>query len=79
MCLINLALRHKDVWLNGSLAPPFSTTSPDGGDWSVSRTDSYTLRREQQVPIGGEAVKKRKVSFLYCESSTGRPCRRYTD
>jgi hypothetical protein len=32
LCLINSALRDEDVWGNGGMAPPFSTSTLNGGE-----------------------------------------------
>jgi hypothetical protein len=36
------APRHEDVWGNRSLAPPFLTSSLDGGEWSASHLCCFT-------------------------------------
>jgi hypothetical protein len=44
LCLINQALCHQDIWGSGGIAPPFLTSSLDGGVWSASRPGRFTLR-----------------------------------
>jgi hypothetical protein len=49
--LINLVPRHEDVWGNGNIAPPFSTSAVDGGellgqDFRVSNHHDIKMRTE---------------------------------
>jgi hypothetical protein len=37
LCSFNYAVCHEDMWGNGGIAPPFLTSTLDGGEWPVSR------------------------------------------
>jgi hypothetical protein len=40
--VINKAFRHEKIWGSGDEVPPFLTSAPDGGEWSVSRPYCFT-------------------------------------
>jgi hypothetical protein len=44
LCSINQALRHEGVLGSGSITPPFSTSTLDGGEWSASRSFRFNPR-----------------------------------
>jgi hypothetical protein len=52
LCLINHALCHGDIWGSGGIAPPFLTSTLDGGEWSASRPGRFAAGKERLVPIG---------------------------
>jgi hypothetical protein len=79
-----LSLCHEDIWGSEGIAPPFLTPALDGGEWSDSRPDRFTL--EEGTPgthwlgswvgleAGMDAMEERQI--LHCrESNPGRPVR----
>jgi hypothetical protein len=43
LCVSDQSARHKDVWLSRGTAPLFLRSALDGGEWSNSRPDHFTL------------------------------------
>jgi hypothetical protein len=51
--LVTRALCHDDIWGSGGIAPPFLTSTLDGGEWSASRPEKspqYSLDRRLGGP-----------------------------
>jgi hypothetical protein len=81
--LNELALCHEDELGSGGIAPPFSTSSLDGDEWSASRPGRFIFGEIAHGThcIGGwvvsraglEAVQWRKTSCLCQELNPGRP------
>jgi hypothetical protein len=44
LCLIDASPRYEDMWGKGGIAPPtFLISALDGGEWSASHPDRFTL------------------------------------
>jgi hypothetical protein len=52
VCLIKKALYHEDIWEREGIAPPFLTSTPDGGERSTARPGRFIPREEPPVPTG---------------------------
>jgi hypothetical protein len=49
--VLNYAPRHEDVWRSGSIDPPFSTSTLDGGVVSFTSWLLYPRRKDPQYPF----------------------------
>jgi hypothetical protein len=74
----NHTSRHEDVWESGGVAPPFLTSSLDGGEWSIRPCRSTPEERASGTHwIGGlvgltaclDALEWRKISSPSRESN----------
>jgi hypothetical protein len=80
LCLIKQAPYHEDVWESGGIAPPFLTSTRNGGQQSVSRPEerthgTHSIGSWVDPKAGLDAVKYRKLSCPYWESNPSRPDR----
>jgi hypothetical protein len=41
--------KGEDVWGSGDIAPPFLTSTLDGGEWSASRPDRFTTKTSLHI------------------------------
>jgi hypothetical protein len=71
LSLISSALCREDVWGSGSIAPPFLTSAPDGGEWSVPRPGCFAY--EEGAPgthwIGGWVGPRFGLDVVYNRKS----------
>lgn len=80
LCLINQTPQYEGLWKRGSIAPSFSSSVLDGGEWPVlrscrfipgqtapgtDRTGSWPGPRDDM-----EAMEERKISFPCLESNS---------
>jgi hypothetical protein len=80
LCLMNHALRHKDVWGSGGIAPPFLTSALDGGELSSPCPGHFTFGTHWRggwvgPRTGLDAVEYRTISRSHRESNPGYPVR----
>jgi hypothetical protein len=85
LCLNKQAPRYEDVWASEGIAPTFSTSALDGGDWSASRPRRFSPQEKSpRLPLdrllcGPQSQSGRcgedKNLLHGWESNTGRPAR----
>jgi hypothetical protein len=51
LCLINWPSHHEDEWGSGGIAPPFLTSTLDGGELSASHSRRFTSGKGLPYPL----------------------------